>query len=864
MAAWETIKKSLDALRTDPGINGEAEQIAQLSWMLFLKILDDREIVKERAQEGYHSPIPDELRWHRWADGSERTGSELLTFVDNTLFRGLRDLSSTDPLTRLVRDVFMDADNHLTTSPPLRQSIHWLNEIDFGDPTNERDIGEAFEHLLSDLRGTTGAGEYYTPRAVIQFMIERVDPKLGETVLDPACGTGGFLVGAVEHLRDAYGPEKSDVIERSIRGIEKNALPHLLCVINMILHGIDVPTEIRRATALGFPIRAHIAKWPVDVILTTPPFGGLEEEGLRKHFPAAFWTRETAELFLYRIITFLRPGGRAAIVVPDGLLEGRGVTTRIKEMLLAECNLHTIVRLPGGVFSPYTDVETNILFLTKGESTKEVWYYEHTSPPGYFGYSTVRPLRPEDFAAERAWWSEREETRQAWRVSIKEINARDSNLDLRWLARDTGQASWRLASLRLHGFRGFSSLDLALPAEGSAVLIGVNGAGKSTVLEAMAILLSSFTALTSGLSPGEADIQIGEADIKAGHEAAAVGVTVRVGDEEQEWELRASPSHVAAPSEKEISQAGALRDQLLRFETASLPVLCFYSAGRGIGDDGGGKPGSRSSPQLDAYEHAFRRGVGSFQDFVRWFRDEEGLENQVRLRKDPAYRNPRLQLVRKALQCFLDALGVARFSDMRIERSGEEKEGTLVIEKDGVPLRIEQLSEGEKNTLLLVCDVARRLAIANPAAEDALQSGGIVLIDEIDLHLHPAWQRGLLPALSATFPRCQIIASTHSPQVLSRIPRENVFILEDFALVRVTPYTYGRDSNSILGEVFGVPERPADMEEKIHQAAVLLDEERIDEAKMALDELLSILGEHDAELVRLKTMMSFLERPVRD
>jgi predicted ATP-binding protein involved in virulence/tRNA1(Val) A37 N6-methylase TrmN6 len=768
--------------------------------------------------------------------------------------------------------------------------VNKLNDIDFNLPGDRHEIGVIYEQILSDLRDAGNAGQHYTPRAVTQFMAERVDPQLGETVLDPACGTGGFLVSTIEHLRAKYKKTDDDeqTIQAAVQGIEENPLPHLLCVTNMVLHGIDAP-RILRASALGRTIAGAKKKDEVDVVLTNPPFGGREEAGVEKSFPAAFRTGDTADLFLYLIMTLLRPGGRAAIVVPDGLLFGEGVKTRLKEKLLEECNLHTIVRLPRGVFSPYTVINTNLLFFTKGEPTREIWYYEHPCPEGVKSYSKTKPLRIEEFEPERTWWGKRKETRQAWKVSIHEIKARDYNLDLHWRGADTGQAPSRLSSLTLKGFRGFDSLELKLPKEGPAVLIGVNGAGKSTVLDAIGMLLSSFTALATRLPARQAEITLGESDIKAGDEAATVGATLRIGEEEHFWELRTSRARNAAPTRKESAggrprsarrargarsgapageeiaqQAEVFHDRLLRSEDASVPVLCFYSVNRGLGEDGNGKPLSSPFPQLHAYDRAFRRGLGAFHDFLRWFRLEEGLENQVRLRGAPSHRNPHLEIVRRALQRFLGRLGAARFSDLRIERSGEEKEGVLVIEKDGVPLHVEQLSEGEKNTILLVSDLARRFSIANPGIKDPLQGEGIVLIDEIDLHLHPGWQRGLLPALGDTFPNCQFIVSTHSPQVLSRITKEHVFIFENFELVRVTPHTYGRDANSMLGEVFGLPERPTDIEEKIRKAAILIDEERVAEAKAALDDLLSILGEHDTEVLRLRTVLSFVEAPVVD
>ena len=287
---------------------------------------------------------------------------------------------------------------------------------------------EVSENCLS----AGNSGEYYTPRAVTQFMIDIVAPQLGETVLDPACGTGGFLTGAIEHVRTNHvkTPEDEELLQSSILGVEKKQLPHLLCTTNMLLHGIDVPTNIAHDNTLARPLRDYGRKDRVDVILTNPPFGGVEEPGIENNFPQAYRTRETADLFLVLIEHLLKTGGRAAVVLPDGTLFGEGVKARIKEKLLTDCNLHTVVRLPKGVFSPYTSIATNLLFFTKGEPTNDIWYYEHQYPAGYKNYSKTKPIRIEEFAAEKAWWDERIESEVAWKVSVEDIRANNWNLDV--------------------------------------------------------------------------------------------------------------------------------------------------------------------------------------------------------------------------------------------------------------------------------------------------------------------------------------------------------------------------------------------------------------------------------------------------
>jgi len=455
-----TIKSIQDIMRRDVGVDGDAQRIGQLVWILFLKIWDDREQELELVEDDFVSPLvglswtdttgetqtaPD-LRWRVWAANAEGvTGDKLLAFVDDTLFPALKGLEpgarTEDPAREalrrrrvLVKSVFEDAYQYMKSGTLLRQVLNKVQEaVDFNDSRSRHLFGDIYEQVLKDLQGAGNAGEYYTPRAVTQFAVDMVDPALGEVILDPACGTGGFLACAVEHVRGRHvrTPEHEAQLQTSIRGVEKKPLPHLLAVTNMIVHGIDVPTGLRRDNTLARPLRDIGAKDRVDVILTNPPFGGMEEDGIEQNFPADFRTRETADLFLVLLIELLKEGGRAAVVLPDGTLFGEGVKTRVKERLLTECDLHTIVRMPKGVFAPYTSIQTNVLFFTKGRPTKEVWYYEHPYPPGYKSYSKTKPMRVEEFAAEKAWWRERRETEQAWRVGIDVIRARGFNLDIK-------------------------------------------------------------------------------------------------------------------------------------------------------------------------------------------------------------------------------------------------------------------------------------------------------------------------------------------------------------------------------------------------------------------------------------------------
>ena len=443
-------------MRKDVGVDGDAQRIGQLVWLLFLKIWNDREQELELLEEGFVSPLVDvtwveegetrtaaDLRWNAWASDREgATGDQLLAFVNGTLFPALKGMEAGPPggeedgrmrRRRLVRGVFEDAYQYMKSGILLRQVVNKIEaDIDFNDASNRHLFGNIYEQLLKDLQGAGNAGEYYTPRAVTQFAVDMVDPCLGESVLDPACGTGGFLACAIEHVRrrEVKTPEQEDQLQASIKGVEKKPLPHLLCTTNMIVHGIDVPTGIRHDNTLARPLRDIGMRDRVDVVLTNPPFGGMEEDGIEQNFPRQFRTRETADLFLLLIVELLKPGGRAAVVLPDGTLFGEGVKTRLKERLLGECELHTIVRLPNGVFAPYTSIKTNVLFFEKGRPTIEIWYYEHPYPEGYKSYSKTKPMRIEEFAPEKAWWDNRVENEFAWKVGIDEIRERSFNLDI--------------------------------------------------------------------------------------------------------------------------------------------------------------------------------------------------------------------------------------------------------------------------------------------------------------------------------------------------------------------------------------------------------------------------------------------------
>ncbi|KYG72656.1 DNA methyltransferase [Roseivirga spongicola] len=431
-----TLKSIQDIMRQDAGVDGDAQRISQLVWMIFLKIFDDKEQEWELLEDNYQSPVPERLRWQQWASDEEGlTGDELLEFVNNDLFKTLKELNvspTEDPKGWLVKSIFEDSYNYMKSGTLIRQIVNKINLIDFNDQEDRHLFNDIYEKILKDLQSAGNAGEYYTPRAVTQFMVDMTNPRLGQTVLDPACGTGGFLICALEHIRknDVQTAEHRQTLQNSIQGVEKKPMPHMLAATNLILHDIEQPI-IKHDNYLGRPYNDWEKKDRVDIILTNPPFGGTEEEGTDTNFPSRFRTKETADLFLALIIRLLKDGGRCAVVLPDGTLFGEGVKTRIKEELMEKCNLHTIVRLPNGVFNPYTGIKTNLLFFEKGAPTKETWYFEHPYPEGVKSYNKGKPIDIKEFDLEKAWWDNREENKYAWKVGIDEIKKRGYNLDIK-------------------------------------------------------------------------------------------------------------------------------------------------------------------------------------------------------------------------------------------------------------------------------------------------------------------------------------------------------------------------------------------------------------------------------------------------
>lgn len=448
-----TIKSIQDIMRKDDGVDGDAQRLGQLTWMLFLKVFDQREEEWEDDNPKYKSPLPQTMRWRNWAayvagsDGKKKpqiAGSDIISFVNNELFPTLKDLdANASPQHKVIRSVFEDANNYMKSGTQLLAVVEKLEEaINFHDFKTRASLGDVYEQLLNDLRGAGNAGEFYTPRAITQFMADRLNPSLAkrETVMDPACGTGGFLTATIDHLRNQLTAKSSaadkTAIEGLIYGIEKKQLPHLLCTTNMLLHGVDVPSQIEHRNTLGVGWNEWNADDKVDCIITNPPFGGYEDDGVGGDYPTDLRTRETADMFMALIVKkLLKENGRAAVVLPDGFLFGDGTKAILKKLLLRDCKLHTIVRLPKGVFAPYTTIKTNLLFFTRGATvddgtehfhTDTIWYYEHPYPPGYKSYSKTKPIRFDEFKPEQDWWgseandfADRVENEFAWKADFK-------------------------------------------------------------------------------------------------------------------------------------------------------------------------------------------------------------------------------------------------------------------------------------------------------------------------------------------------------------------------------------------------------------------------------------------------------------
>ena len=444
MAINNFVKRIQDVMRNDAGVNGDAQRIEQIVWILFLKIYDAKEELWEFHDDNYKSIIPEGLKWRDWAvdkkDGEALTGDALLDFVNNTLFPTLKDLEideETQMNQVIVKYAFEDANNYQKDGVLLRQVVNIIDEIDFTEYKERHEFGLLYESFLKDLQSAGNAGEFYTPRAVTDFMVKVVKPVLGEKIADFACGTGGFLTSALNELDKQVenSLDNRELYSKSIYGIEKKALPHLLCVTNMLIHDIDEP-NILHGNALEIDYKDLRKMEPFDIILMNPPYGGSEKDSVKINFPTELRSSETADLFMNGIMYRLKKNGRCAVIIPDGFLFGTdNAKYNIKKKLFSEFNVHTVVRMPHSVFAPYTSIRTNILFFDNTEPTKETWFYRVDMPEGYKNFSKTKPMKLEHFNEALNWWENREEIEvdgfpKAKKYSVEEIAAKNYNIDL--------------------------------------------------------------------------------------------------------------------------------------------------------------------------------------------------------------------------------------------------------------------------------------------------------------------------------------------------------------------------------------------------------------------------------------------------
>ena len=444
MAINNFVKRIQDVMRNDAGVNGDAQRIEQIVWILFLKIYDAKEELWEFHNDNYKSIIPEGLKWRDWAvdkkDGEALTGDALLDFVNNTLFPTLKDLEIDEetPMNQvIVKYAFEDANNYQKDGVLLRQVVNIIDEIDFTEYKERHEFGLLYESFLKDLQSAGNAGEFYTPRAVTDFMVKVVKPVLGEKIADFACGTGGFLTSALNELDKQVenSLDNRELYSKSIYGIEKKALPHLLCVTNMLIHDIDEP-NILHGNALEIDYKDLRNMEPFDIILMNPPYGGSEKDSVKINFPTELRSSETADLFMNVIMYRLKKNGRCAVIIPDGFLFGTdNAKYNIKKKLWSEFNVHTVVRMPHSVFAPYTSIRTNILFFDNTEPTKETWFYRVDMPEGYKNFSKTKPMKLEHFNEALNWWGNREEIEvdgfpKAKKYTVEEIAAKNYNIDL--------------------------------------------------------------------------------------------------------------------------------------------------------------------------------------------------------------------------------------------------------------------------------------------------------------------------------------------------------------------------------------------------------------------------------------------------
>lgn len=437
------VKQIRDVMRNDAGINGDAQRIEQIAWMLFLKVYDAKEQDWDINEDNYQSIIPEKFRWCNWAHDDRSkdvmTGDTLLNFVNNELFPALKNLpiDMDTPIKKsIVKTTFEDANQYMKDGVLLRQVINIIDSLDLGDYEESHAFGEIYESILKELQSAGSSGEFYTPRAVTDFMAQMIKPQIGEQVADFACGTGGFLTSWLKELsKQVKTTEDQELFNNSIYGIEKKQFPYMLCITNMLLHDIDLP-KVYHANSLLKDVLDYTDDDKFDVILMNPPYGGSEKAEVKNHFPDDLASSETADLFMSVIMYRLKKNGRAAVILPDGFLFGTdNAKVAIKTKLLREFNLHTVIRMPHSVFAPYTSITTNILFFDNTKPTEDVWFYRLDMPEGYKNFSKTKPMKLEHFEPAIKWWNNREEITiegfdKAKKYTAKDIAERNYNIDL--------------------------------------------------------------------------------------------------------------------------------------------------------------------------------------------------------------------------------------------------------------------------------------------------------------------------------------------------------------------------------------------------------------------------------------------------
>ena len=432
------VKRLRDIMRNDAGINGDAQRIEQIAWMLFLKVYDAKEQDWEWDDENYQSIIPEECRWQNWAHDDKSsnalTGDRLLDFVNNTLFPTLKNLpvtASTPVKKAIVQTTFADANQYMKDGVLLRQVINVIDELDLSDYEESHAFGEIYETILKELQSAGSAGEFYTPRAVTDFMAQMIKPKIGEKMADFACGTGGFITSWLKELdKQVKTTEDKEAYGTSVYGMEKKQFPYMLCITNMLLHDLDVP-QVFHGNSLLRDVLDYTEEDQFDVILMNPPYGGSEKADVKNHFPSDLASSETADLFMSVIMYRLKKNGRAAVILPDGFLFGTdNAKVNIKKKLLGEFNLHTVVRMPGSVFAPYTSITTNILFFDNTHPTEETWFYRLDMPEGYKHFSKTKPMKSEHFQPVLDWWNDRQEINEDGFDKAKRFTAKELSEDL--------------------------------------------------------------------------------------------------------------------------------------------------------------------------------------------------------------------------------------------------------------------------------------------------------------------------------------------------------------------------------------------------------------------------------------------------